>query len=242
MAGYDSGQNTLALAMIAIGMGLGEIVIATPAAQTLTINKIDVHACAATRLTGCVTKSLHPPDQTGLIAEAATLEPLPIPLEPFQWEPVWIEPIEAIPFDPIFIDQLEPPPLRPLPLDSSHWGDPSAPLHEPPIYHIVLVDLIDTATEAEIEALIADGEASIASIPGVLAVDIGLKLRDDRDVHIRDYDLGVYVKLDSTALDAYGAHPNHQAFIERQRHLWSSIRVIDFSGSAPNTPWNDCQY
>jgi hypothetical protein len=238
MAWYDNGRKILALATIATGMSLGEIAIAAPKNQIL---EADVHACPIEGLTDCVTISQQTSAQTKQVTET-TPPSLPVPIEPFLGEPVWIEPIEAIPFDPIFIDQLEPPPLRPLPLDSSHWGDPSAPLHEPPIYHIVLVDLIDTATEAEIEALIADGEASIVSIPGVLAVDIGLKLRDDRDVHIRDYDLGVYVKLDSTALDAYGAHPNHQAFIERQRHLWSSIRVIDFSGSAPNTPWNDCQY
>jgi hypothetical protein len=137
--------------------------------------------------------------------------------------------IESLPFEPIPIEPIEPLPLEPFPFETQDT-------EKAPIYHIVLVDLIDTATEAEIEALIADGEAAIASIPGVLAVDIGLKLRDDRDVHIRDYDLAVYVQLDSAAaLDAYGPHPNHQAFLERQRHLWSSIRVIDFAGSLPQS-------
>jgi hypothetical protein len=173
----------------------------------------------------------------GAIAiEAQDIESLPfepIPFEPI--EPILIEPFsfESIPIEPI--EPIETIPLTLFPLEPQNRGTA-------PIYHIVLVDLIDTVTEAEIEALIADGEHSISSIPGVCSVDIGLKLRDDRDVHIGDYDLAVYVQLGyAAALDAYGSHPNHQAFLERQRHLWSSIRVIDFSGSAPSTIWNDCQ-
>lgn len=238
MAGYNSGRSTLALTAIAMGFSLGEIAIAAPTVQNVEVGG---RSCGAARLTDCATQPGGAAAQTRLIADATILETLPTPPEPFLQEPIWIEPIDAMPLEPVSID-LEPSPLELFPFESDSGGDPNAPSDDPPIYHIVLVDLIDTATDAEIEALIADGEASIASIPGVLAVDIGLKVRDDRDVHIRDYDLGVYVKLDSTALDTYGAHPNHQAFIERQRHLWSSIRVIDFSGSAPSTPWNDCPY
>ncbi|NJN63154.1 MAG: Dabb family protein [Coleofasciculaceae cyanobacterium RL_1_1] len=165
--------------------------------------------------------------------EAQDIESLPF--EPIPFEPIEPFLIEPFPLEPIPIKPIETIPLTLFPLEDQNRGNS-------PIYHIVLVDLIDTVTEAEIEALIADGKDSIVSIPGVCSVDIGLKLRDDRDVHIGDYDLAVYVQLGyAAALDAYGSHPNHQAFLERQRHLWSSIRVIDFSGSAPSTIWNDCQ-
>jgi hypothetical protein len=160
-------------------------------------------------------------------SEALPLEPieciqLPIPLEPILLDPILLDPIEALPLEPIEFRPLEPIPLG--------FIDTSIT----PYYHIVLIDLLDTTTEAEIAELITDTQTSIASIPGVLAVDIGPKIRDDRDVHIRDYDLAVYVKFDSaTALDAYGPHPTHQAFLERHRHLWSGIRIIDFVGSPP---------
>lgn len=162
--------------------------------------------------------------------DSVALEPIeglpfePIPIESVRLDPMPLAPIEALPLDSWSVI-----PLEPLPLSLIHPVTPS-------YYHIVLVDLLDTTTDADIDALIADAKASIAAIPGVLAVDLGPKIRDDRDVHIRDYDLAVYVQFNSAAaLDAYGPHPSHQAFIERQRHLWSSIRVIDFMGSPPSS-------
>ncbi|MGD1904139.1 MAG: Dabb family protein [Geitlerinemataceae cyanobacterium] len=102
----------------------------------------------------------------------------------------------------------------------------------PPIHHIVLIDLHDETTDEEVRALIDDGEATIAAIPGVEVVDMGLQALGDRAVHINDYDLAVYIQFASLdALAAYGPHPDHQAFLARHRHLWSGIRVIDFFGS-----------
>jgi hypothetical protein len=85
------------------------------------------------------------------------------------------------------------------------------------IYHIVLIDLLDTTSREEIDALIADGKVSIAAIPGILAVDIGFKARDDRPVHIRDYDLAVYVQLASLEAAKPSTSPAPQSSIFSDR-------------------------
>ena len=99
------------------------------------------------------------------------------------------------------------------------------------VHHIVLFDLKPTATEADIANMMTDGEAWLSRIPGVVDVQIGLKARDERDNHIKDYDVALYVELAQAAdLDIYGPHPNHQAFVRRYTPLVEKFQVIDFYG------------
>ncbi|MCT7986042.1 Dabb family protein [Laspinema sp. A4] len=102
---------------------------------------------------------------------------------------------------------------------------------EPPVHHIVLIKLQPDVTPEEIEQTIEDNRRLISAIPGVLEVSLGPKARDDRDVHLKDYNLGLYVKLSQNAdLDIYGPHPNHQEFLRRNRAKIANIQVIDFYG------------
>ncbi|NET38941.1 MAG: Dabb family protein [Cyanothece sp. SIO1E1] len=101
----------------------------------------------------------------------------------------------------------------------------------PTVHHVVLVDLKPTVTEAEMTTMIADGKASLSEIPGVLDVQLGLKAKDSRDTHIKDYDLALYVEFAQLSdLDVYGPHPKHQDFVNRYSPKIEKIRVIDFYG------------
>jgi hypothetical protein len=102
---------------------------------------------------------------------------------------------------------------------------------QPPVHHLVLIQLQPDVTPEEIEQTIEDHQRLISAIPGVLEVSLGPQARDDREVHLNDYDLGLYVKLSKNAdLDIYGPHPNHQEFLTRHRSKIANIRVIDFYG------------
>ncbi len=104
-------------------------------------------------------------------------------------------------------------------------------LSEDPVHHVVLVELKPNVRPEEIEQIIEDNRRLISKIPGVLEVSLGPKARGDREVHIKDYHLGLYVKLSqNTDLDIYGPHPNHQEFLARHGSKIASIRVMDFYG------------
>ena len=69
----------------------------------------------------------------------------------------------------------------------------------------------------------------LKDIPGVLDVTTGIKLRDDRPVHLRDYDIVIHVRLDSAAsLDAYAGHPLHKEFLARHGASIARYQVLDY--------------
>ncbi|MGB2924313.1 MAG: Dabb family protein, partial [Limnothrix sp.] len=75
------------------------------------------------------------------------------------------------------------------------------------VHHIVLFELAVTTTGVDAQTIIDDGVALLSEIPGVLEVDLGLKARQDREIHIKNYQLGLYVKLKSNDdLDVYSPH------------------------------------
>ncbi|MBW1649687.1 MAG: Dabb family protein [Deltaproteobacteria bacterium] len=103
---------------------------------------------------------------------------------------------------------------------------------EPNVYHVVLVDLKDGVTAQQIEEMTTVGKALLANIPGVLDISINKKAREDRKVHIKDYDLGVLVKWENNKTgDIYAPHVLHQTFLKLYKDMFKSIRVIDFYGN-----------
>ncbi len=96
-----------------------------------------------------------------------------------------------------------------------------------PIVHVVLFDLPPSATPDDARALAVDSRA-LLRIPGVESVWVGPKALDDREAHVKDYDVALCVRLRSLEdLKAYGAHPQHRELIERWKGR-ASWRVIDF--------------
>ena len=100
-----------------------------------------------------------------------------------------------------------------------------------PIHHVVLLKLKPDATQEDLPLIIAAGEELLTQIPGVLEVELGTKARDEREVHFKDYDLGVYIKMSQVSdLDVYGPHEKHLAFIDQASHKLDLIQVLDFYG------------
>lgn len=97
-----------------------------------------------------------------------------------------------------------------------------------PIVHVVLFDLSAAEPAADARALAEDSRRLLSDIPGVESVWVGPKALDDRDAHVKDYDVALCVRLRSLAdLKAYGPHPQHRELVEKwkSRATW---RVIDF--------------
>ena len=105
------------------------------------------------------------------------------------------------------------------------------------VLHVVLLQFKPEVTAGQINQTIEQSILQLRQIPGVIAVDAGLKLRDDRPVHIKDFQVGIMVRLsDPAALDAYAGHGLHKAFLQQHQALFSKIQVIDFSSAAPAAP------
>lgn len=99
--------------------------------------------------------------------------------------------------------------------------------------HVVLFKLNPGEPTAAADEMVADMLCELAAIPGAIAVSAGKKLRDDREIHVKDYDVMLTVRL--TGLDAlatYASHPNHVRLVEkwRPRATW---RVIDAEARQP---------
>jgi hypothetical protein len=102
-----------------------------------------------------------------------------------------------------------------------------APAADAPIVHVVLFDLPEGASPDDAKALADDSRRLLRDIPGVESVWVGPKAVADRDVHVKDYDVALCVRLRSLAdLKAYGPHPQHRELVEKWkgRATW---RVID---------------
>lgn len=100
------------------------------------------------------------------------------------------------------------------------------------LHHLVLFELANNVSEAKVQRIIDDGIELLSQIPGVLDVDLGIKARENRDVHLKNYQLGLYVKLQGeAALDVYSPHEYHQEFLARHKSKWTSVQVVDFFGN-----------
>ena len=103
---------------------------------------------------------------------------------------------------------------------------------EPNVYHVVLLDLKEDVTPEQVEEMITVCKALLSQIPGVLEVSIGKKAREDRPIHIKDYDVGLYVKWEKLETgNVYGPHILHQSFLKLYKPLLAGVKVIDFYGN-----------
>jgi hypothetical protein len=100
------------------------------------------------------------------------------------------------------------------------------------VYHMFLVNLKDNVTPEQVEEMITVGNALLSKIPGVLEASIGKKALDDRDIHIKDYDVAGIVKWENIETGkTYGPHILHQTFLKLYKPLIAGIKVIDFYGN-----------
>ena len=103
---------------------------------------------------------------------------------------------------------------------------------EPVVHHIALCKLKDGVTPQQVEEMITVGKALLSKIPGVLEVSIGKKAREDRPIHIKDYDLVYDVRWQNNETgNVYGPHILHQTLQKLYSPLWANMRIIDFYGN-----------
>lgn len=95
------------------------------------------------------------------------------------------------------------------------------------INHVVFIELNDAT---QIDAIITDSDARLASIPTVKDYFCGTHVPSGRDSVLTDYDVAVYFAFDSMdAYQEYVNHPNHIGFVEDWKPKLKSLRVYDIS-------------
>ena len=100
------------------------------------------------------------------------------------------------------------------------------------VHHVVLLSVKDDVSPEQVDQMITVAKALLSQIPGVLEVSAGKKAREDRPVHVKDYDVGLYIKWESLeAGEVYGPHILHQSFIKLYKPILSGLKVIDFYGN-----------
>ena len=75
----------------------------------------------------------------------------------------------------------------------------------------------------------------VSTCPRVMATHSGVspleRAQEDRDIHIKDYDVGLYVKWENIETSkVYGPHILHQTCLKLYSPIWTSLKVIDFYG------------
>ncbi len=106
-----------------------------------------------------------------------------------------------------------------------------APERPARIGHIVFLKLVKPA---DTPALIADCDADLARIPGVIAYSSGRHIDTGRPTVIADYDVGLYIGFQSEQdYEHYVTDPLHTNLVERWRPRLQWIRVYDVLDEAP---------
>jgi hypothetical protein len=101
----------------------------------------------------------------------------------------------------------------------------------PPVLHVVLFSWNPGMSAADEAEFLADSRRLLVEIPGVQEVRGGRKAADQRDAHVKDYDVAVSVRLRSLAdLASYGSHPRHVELLGKWKPRILRTRVVDFFG------------
>lgn len=109
---------------------------------------------------------------------------------------------------------------------STAAADPAA---DKPLVHVVLFDLKDDAPAAAAADLVRDAHQMLAEIPVVESVEAGRRAPAPREVHVKDYDVGLYLRLRGAAdVSTYLEHPLHVGFAQKHGPNIKRVRVCDF--------------
>ncbi|HUG67164.1 MAG TPA: Dabb family protein [Pirellulaceae bacterium] len=105
---------------------------------------------------------------------------------------------------------------------------------EPQLAHMVFFTLAED-NQANRDELVAACQKYLSDHNGTVYFSAGA-IADDftREVNDRDFDVALHmVFANKAAHDTYQTHPQHLAFIEKNKHLWSGVRVFDSYIPAP---------
>jgi len=108
----------------------------------------------------------------------------------------------------------------------------TAPAPRPAIIsHVVFVELVDPA---DTPAVIADCDAMLSTIPGVVSYAAGPPLDTGRDTVLADYHVGLYIGFDTEAdYTHYVNHPDHTGLVAKWKPRITALRVYDYQDVTP---------
>ena len=93
------------------------------------------------------------------------------------------------------------------------------------IWHMVGFKLKEGVTEQEKQAMLAGLRALPAQIEGIQHLACG----EDFSGRSKGYQIGLVVTFASrSALEEYGPHPAHQAFVVQFKRFWDDVIALDF--------------
>jgi hypothetical protein len=100
----------------------------------------------------------------------------------------------------------------------------------PPVGHVVICWLKNPRSDVDAQALIAESQGFVGVIPGLTQVTAGRALPSTRPAVDSSYDVAVVMMFkDAAALEAYEAHPEHVAAVQRTlRPLVERLVIYDF--------------
>jgi len=110
----------------------------------------------------------------------------------------------------------------------SAFAEPSATQSEAPLAHMVFFTL-EEPSEENADALVKACHTYLNGHKGTVHFSVGRRIEElDREVNDTDFDVALHLIFASEAdHDTYQTHPRHLEFIEKNNHLWSTVRVFD---------------
>jgi len=94
--------------------------------------------------------------------------------------------------------------------------------------HIVIF-WTDPAVPNATDEVIASAKKYLPSVPGVINFQVGKMARSHRAVVDQSYQVGLNIQFETKqAQDEYQDHPQHLAFVENCKTLWTKVVVYDF--------------
>lgn len=93
------------------------------------------------------------------------------------------------------------------------------------VEHLVWFKLKDGTPQSEQQAMLDGLRELPRHIEGIEHLACG----EDFSGRSNGFQIGLVVRFTSrAALETYGPHPAHQAFVERFRPLWAEVQALDF--------------
>ncbi|RUL86330.1 Dabb family protein [Tautonia sociabilis] len=105
-----------------------------------------------------------------------------------------------------------------------------------PLAHMVFFTLANRSEE-DAQKLVDACQKYLSGHEGTVYFSVGTRAEElDRDVNVTDFDVALHLVFDSKAAhDTYQEHPRHLEFIEKNRSLWSGVRVFDSYLAGPSS-------
>lgn len=108
-------------------------------------------------------------------------------------------------------------------------GAAAQPANPAGVVHVVFFKLKADAPKEAADLVIKEAHRLLTKVPVVRDVKAGRRAPGDRPIHIKDYDVGLYVYFDRLEdIQTYLDHPLHVEYAKKVGEVVESVRVADF--------------